>query len=145
MNSNVTIEEFNTKFKMTQQISDSIEFEYCPVLTKVTKSFKIKNFSKKDIEFSFSENFFKIEPSSSKIKPSEIAIINISCYSESARVIIAKTTWRVSEQPDLVIKICAIFKFPFLHFETEVLDFGCVTIGHQVIINGYFRIHHWCL
>ena len=121
--------DFNPTRIISLQIPDCLDFGFCCVNKKTSKSYRLYNYGKNPVEFNFTETFFNITPLEGIINPNSARIIKISCLFRKAKVIIAKTILNITNEEPVTIKISGIGKYPFFNLSAKKLNFNNVLLG----------------
>ena len=125
--------DFNPTRIISFQIPNCIDFGFCCVNQKTSKSYRLYNYSKSPIEFNFTKTFFNIIPLRGIINPNSAQIIKISCFFKKAKVIIAKTDLTITNEETVTIKVSGIGKYPFFNLSAKKLNFKNVLLGETEI------------
>mgnify|MGYP003880634599 FL=1 len=122
-----------TKSKFaSESIPNNIDLGFCAVGQTITKQFTLTNPTATEKQFSFEDSAFSFEPKSGWLPPKGRVNVSLSYQPQDATVLVATTVLQVTGEPDRVIKISAIGKYPFIVINTMKLDFETLLVGKQM-------------
>lgn len=135
MNQNEDQTKMMPKLNILDQVPDEIEFGLVSIQTVHKKFISLKNYGDEAIQFCFSDCFFLTNPKNGAIKPKSAINVAFTCYSQLAKIIVAKIGIKLSNGNCKTIKLSAVFKFPYLIIEKDRLDFGSLIVGNSTCLS----------
>jgi len=125
--------------KITDKLTDFIDFGFVPVKTSITKTITVENcFSNSSIYVEIINNKDKaitIEPSHCTIAKLSKAEFKISVKCDQAIVLVANIMIALDKSYNKIIKMSAISKYSYLKIQKSAFDFGNVLIGKKSTLD----------
>ena len=118
---------------VSELFSNNIDLGFCPVSQPTTKTVTWMNPSREEKLFSFDKCPFRFEPSAGRIPPRGQVTISVTYCPSDATVLVASTVLHVINEPDRVVKLSAIGKYPFITINTAKLDFESLIVGKKEV------------
>lgn len=117
----------------SETFPNNIDFGFCPVGQQTTKYFVLSNPSPTEKQFSFEHCPFHIEPAIGRLLSRTQANISITHQPHDATVLVASTVLHIIGEPDRVVKISAIGKYPFITINTSKLNYESLIVGKREV------------
>lgn len=118
---------------VSSSFPNAIDFGFCIVNEINTKTIPITNHTKNDLYFSFEDTAFSFHPKEGKIPAKSTVNISVSIIPVEAIVIVANAILSVENEPERVIKLSAIGKYPYIALNSHKIDFETILIGKKVV------------
>lgn len=122
----------NNKSKLaSESIPNNIDLGFCAVGQPTVRQFTLVNPTLTEKQFSFEQSVFQFEPNAGRLPPRGQINITLSYQPQDATVLVATTVLQVTGEPDRVIKISSIGKYPFITTNSTKIDFESLIVGKQ--------------
>lgn len=119
-----------SKFRKAVEVSigESCELGFCAVGKASEFPFTIFNPNARPLNYLFRFTEFAVTPSKGLLMPNSYSSFRIEFTTPTASVTVGTVVLEVEGEPQRVIKLSAVGKYPYLSASTSDLDFGSVLV-----------------
>ena len=115
----------------SESIPNNIDLGFCAVGQLTMRQYVLFNPTSTEKQFNFDKSAYQFEPSAGRLPPRGQVNLTLSYVPQDATVLVATTVLQVAEEPDRVIKISSIGKYPFITTNSAKVDFESLIVGKQ--------------
>lgn len=119
-----------SKYKKPVELSiaDSCELGFCTVGKASEFPFTIFNPNAKPLNYLFRFTEFAVSPSKGVLMPNSYSSFRIGFSTNQASVTVGTVVLEVEGEPQRVLKLSAVGKYPYISASSADLDFGTVLV-----------------
>jgi cilia- and flagella-associated protein 65 len=119
-----------SKYKKAVELSitDSCELGFCAVGKASEFPFTIFNPNAKPLNYLFRFTEFAVSPSKGVLMPNSYSSFRIEFSTKQASVTVGTVVLEVEGEPQRVLKLSAVGKYPYISASSADLDFGTVLV-----------------